>query len=95
MIGLEGRASSRWAERRACNVLQSLMETRLCSTVLQSRFDVSLVVCKNSIDGGRDHWHQGRSLTRKKVSALGSCARARAHSQHNGRNVRVKSPLPR
>lgn len=95
MTGLEERASSRWAERRACDVLQSLVETRLRSTVLQPRFDVSLVVCKSSIDGGRDRWHQGGSLTRKKVSALGSRARARAQSQHDGRNVRVKPPLPR
>lgn len=75
MTGLEGRASSRWAEHRACNVLQSLMKTRLGSTVLPPRSCVSLMVCKNSIDDGRDRWPQGRSLTQENVSRVSlSCA---------------------
>ena len=63
VTGLEGRASSSGQGKCACVVSQSLMKTRLRSTIHQPRAFVSLVVCKNSTDGGRDRWHQGRSLT--------------------------------
>jgi hypothetical protein len=66
MTGLKGRASSRWAERRACNVLQSLTETRLRSTVLQPRFDVSLVVCEIASMAGETVGTKERSLTQRK-----------------------------
>jgi len=78
VTGLERTRKLSLGRKPRLDVSQSLTKTRLRSAVIQPRVNTSLVVCKNSMDDGRDRWHQGRSLTQKKFSTLGFRAGARA-----------------
>jgi hypothetical protein len=58
VTGLERTRKLFLGMRARLDVSQSLTKTRLRSAIILPRVSMSLVVCKNSIDG---RWHQGRS----------------------------------